>query len=405
MRILHVIASVRPQGGGPIEGVKQLASVVTALGHEVEIASLDSPDIDAASCPLPLYALGPGKLKYGYSSRFASWLRGNAQAYDVIIVRGIWQFHSLATWRAVRRSKTPYVVFTDGMLDPWFKNTYPLKHLKKRLYWPWAEYRVLRDAGAVLFTSEEERRLARQSFSRYSAREKVVGQGSIHPTGDAGAQLAAWFSRFPHLRGKRLVLFLGRIHPKKGCDLAIRAFARVLASQPDWRLVMAGPDQVGIRRALERLAADLNISDKVTWTDMITGEVKQGALRSAEVFLLPSHQENFGIAVAEALAYGVPALISNKINIWREVEQDGGGLVAEDDLEGTSSLLQKWASLPDSQKALMREAAKKCFDTRFEIHRAAGNLLSTLTAVVEEHRLSHEYGADAEAGRLRGAWR
>jgi glycosyltransferase involved in cell wall biosynthesis len=178
-----------------------------------------------------------------------------------------------------------------------------------------------------------------------------------------------------------MALFMGRIHPKKGCDLAIRAFAAVLAQDPDWELVIAGPDQVGLQRELNDLATGLNIANRVHWTGMINGPVKWGAMRSAEVFILPSHQENFGIAVAEALACGVPALISNKVNIWREVQRDGGGLVADDDLEGTCSLLRTWVSMSEHEKQLMRQGARECFEQRFEIHRAADSLLEVLTEV------------------------
>ena len=149
--------------------------------------------------------------------------------YDAVIVNGIWQFHSFGAWRALRNSSTPYVLFTHGMLDPWFKKQYPLKHLKKWMYWPWAEYRVLRDAQAVLFTCEEERVLARESFWLYRCNEVVVSYGTAKPKGDPELERQEFFTRYPELRGKKLALFMGRIHPKKGCDLLIEAFAKVLA--------------------------------------------------------------------------------------------------------------------------------------------------------------------------------
>ena len=184
MRILHSISSVNPAGGGPIEGIKQLGRVNLAYGHSVEVISLDAPDAPfLKDFPLPIHPLGPASLSYGFSHRYVPWLRANISNYDFVIVNGIWQYNSFGTWRALRRSSTPYVVFTHGMLDPWFKRTYPLKHLKKWLYWPWGEYRVLRDAAAVLFTCEEERLLARQSFWLYSAQEKVVTYGTTDPGG------------------------------------------------------------------------------------------------------------------------------------------------------------------------------------------------------------------------------
>jgi glycosyltransferase involved in cell wall biosynthesis len=185
MNILHIISSVNPAGGGPIEGVKQLGGALIHEGHRVEVASLDPPDAPCArQFPIPVYALGPATLRYAFTPRLIPWLRSNRSRYDAVIVNGIWQFHSFAAWQALHDSSTPYVLFTHGMLDPWFKRRYPLKHVKKWMYWPWAEYRVLRDAQAVLFTCEEERVLARQSFWLYRCNEVVVNYGTAPPTGD-----------------------------------------------------------------------------------------------------------------------------------------------------------------------------------------------------------------------------
>jgi glycosyltransferase involved in cell wall biosynthesis len=383
MKILHIISSVNPAGGGPIEGVKQLAAVNVRHGHKIEIASLDAPGAPfLRETPLPVHPLGPGYMKYGYTPRIMPWLRENAGNYDVVVINGIWQYHSLATWHALHRSSIPYVVFTHGMLDPWFKKTYPLKHLKKMFYWPWAEYRVLRDASAVLFTCEEERVLARQSFPwRYRCREIVVNYGTAGPVGDPQHALDRFAERFPELQGKRIAIFLGRLHEKKGCDLLIRAFAAVLAADPDWHLLMCGPDQVGWKEKLQALAGRLNISDRITWAGMVEGEMKWGALRASEIFVLPSHQENFGIVVAEALACGVPTLISNKVNIWREIERDGAGIVDEDDFEGTCRLLRAWLALSDEERAVMRGRAQACFREHFEIQRAAQNLVAVLAGL------------------------
>jgi glycosyltransferase involved in cell wall biosynthesis len=380
MKILHVISSVNPAGGGPVEGVKQIGAILMSEGHHVEVTSLDPPAAPyVRDCSLPVHPLGPATTQYAFSSRFIPWLRANRSQYDAVVVNGIWQYHSFGTWCALRNSETPYVLFTHGMLDPWFKKQYPLKHLKKWMYWPWAEYRVLRDARAVLFTCEEECRLARHSFWLYRCNEVVVNYGTSKPKGDPDAQRHEFFARYPELRGKKLVLFMGRIHPKKGCDLAIDAFAKVLGPHPEWNLVIAGPDQVGWQRDLNDRVAQLGMASRVTWTGMVTGAMKWGALAAAEVFLLPSHQENFGIAVAEALAAGLPALISNKVNIWREIRADGAGIVREDRLEGTCALLEAYLEMPAEGKLAMRQAARDCFDRRFEIRKAAHSLHGILT--------------------------
>jgi glycosyltransferase involved in cell wall biosynthesis len=378
MKILHTIRSVNPEGGGVIETVKQFSRELEARGHEVVIASLDSPtDAWVKECPHRVEALGPARGGYGFSSRFVPWLRKHAAQFDAVIVNGLWQFQSFGVWRALRHAGQPYFVFPHGMLDPWFKRAYPLKHLKKWLYWPWAEYRVLRDAAAVLFTCEQERRLARESFWLYRCNEAVAPLGIAKPIGDAHSQRELFLNHFPECRNQRLILFLGRIHEKKGCDLLIRAFAEAAAGERNLRLVMAGPEQVG-STSLRDLAARLGVAERITWTGMVAGDLKWGVLHAAEVFALPSHQENFGIAVIEALACGVPVLISHEVNIWREVIEGGAGFAEPDTADGTALLLRRWLETSLERRERMREAARHCFAERFEIGQATERLLKVL---------------------------
>ena len=379
MKILRSIHSVNPAVGGPIEGVRQSSAVLARLGHVVELISLDAPgDPWVRDCSVPVHAMGNGRGGYGYSPRFTEWIRERHADYDAVIVHGIWQYSSLGVWRALRGTSTPYFVFPHGMLDPWFNRTYPLKHLKKLLYWP-LEYRVLRDAAAVLFTSESERRLARESFYFYRCNEVVVNYGTAAPTVDLSAAREEFFDRFPELRGKRLLLFLGRLHEKKACGLLLQAFA--LSGGATLHLVMAGPcaDDDYLAELKRLAAADRNASH-VTFTGMLTGTAKWGAFAGAEAFVLPSHQENFGIAVAEALAVGLPVLISNQVNIWREIESDRAGYVEPDDLGGITRLIERWLTTEETERAAMRVNAKRCFENRFEVNRAAESLIKIIEA-------------------------
>ena len=384
MKILRVISSVNPHGGGPIEGIKQAQKPLIEMGVELEIACCDPPNAEwLTNVNLPIvHALGPPKNNYGYTAKLLPWLKENSHRFDLIIVHGLWQYHGFAVWLALSGTNTPYYVFTHGMLDPWFKRTYPLKHLKKWLYWPWAEYRVLRDARRVIFTSEDEKLLARESFWLYNVNEAVTAYGVNNPPTNSEELKTYFLKKYPHLQGKRIALYLSRIHVKKGCDLLIEAFAKVAKQDERLQLVIAGPDQTGWAPELQSQAKKLSIGDRITWPGMLQDELKWGAFYAAEVFVLPSHQENFGIVVAEALACGKPVLISNKVNIWREIEADGVGLVENDTKSGTDNLLQRWLNMSSEEFSTMQKKTIPCFESRFHVQRAAERLIEIVNESV-----------------------
>jgi len=390
MHTLEVTCSIDPRGGGVIAGLTALAAERANHGHRTTIVSLDSPQaFDPASLPFDWVGLGPGRGKYRYTPRLSPWLTAHARDFDAVTIHGLWQWHSYGAWRTLRRLGVPYLAFTHGMLAPWFRSRYPLKHLKKWLYWPWADYRVLRDAATVCFTSEEERILARSSFSLYQAREEVVGFGISTPPPAHDQQLEDFRTVVPAATGKRVLLFLSRIHEVKGCDLLIRAFARTLAKDPAWHLVIAGPDQDGLGPGLRQLAEHHGLGGRLSWPGMLTGDAKWGAFRSAEVFCLPSHQECFGVVVAEALACSCPVLISNQVNIWREVEASACGLVEPDTEDGCASLLRNWQQLAPPQVRAMRREASAAFSRHFHISAASANIYAAMAKMPGQHGISN----------------
>ena len=375
-----MVHTLDPSGGGVATAVLDLSREIAGRGHEVDIVVLDAPASPwLVDVSLPVHALGAGLTSYRYSPKLLPWLKRHGGDYDRVVVNGLWQYLSVAAWRRYAGSSIPYFVFPHGMLDPWFKETFPLKHLKKWLYWPWADYRVLRDAAAVIFTSEEERLLARRSFWLYCVNERVSPLGVESPAPPSTESKENFFVRFPQLRNKRILLFLGRLHPKKGCDILIDAFAQIIDESVS--LVLAGPDQVGWQDELQRRADSLNLGSRVVFAGMLQGEMKQAAFATADAFVLPSHQENFGMAVVEALSVGLPVLISNRINIWREVDQDGAGYVEPDDFSGTVRLLNRWIAAPQKVRDGMRANARRCFERRFEISKAVDSLLQLLNDV------------------------
>ncbi len=383
MRILHSIASIDPRSGGPAEGVRQLARVNVRYGHDVEVVTLDDPaKVSAWEFPHPVHALGPGRGNFGYTPRLIPWLRRHAEQYDCVIINGIWNYNCLGTYRALAAGPVPYFVYPHGMLDPWFKYRYPFKHLKKWLYWPWGVYPVLRDARAVLFTCDEERRLARDSFWLYDCHEVVVRYGTDGISDFRADYASAFLTRHPTLQDKRLFLFLGRVHPKKGPDILLRAIAR-LRSEGLWdaasmRLVFAGPASDDYAQRLKSLIKELRLDDSVYWTGMVVGDEKWGAFQSAEAFVLPSHQENFGIAVAEALSAGTPVIISRSVNIWKLICEDGAGVADEDTVAGFARSLRQWLAMTGTEQRTMAQQARPCFQRHFTARAAAASLLSNI---------------------------
>jgi glycosyltransferase involved in cell wall biosynthesis len=385
IRFLHIITSLSPADGGPPEMLRQLATNYDELGDSVEIATVDAPDARyLRDLPFRVHAFGPRRSPYAFSFRLLRWLWNNAARFDFIIINNVWLFPAVAGCLAALKARVPYGVFTHGALDVFFKQRYPKKHLKKVVYWP-LQYPVLRLAKAVLFTSQLERQRALPSFWPNRWNSVVVPYGTNPPAVGSILQQEAFYFLAPALRGRRFLLFLSRIHEKKGCDLLIEAFARVAAEYPDVDLAIAGPDQVNLQEKLMAQVKRAGLEQRVHWPGMLLGPAKMGAYQSAEAFVLPSHQENFGIVVAEALACGLPVLISDQVNIWPEIVDSGAGLVEPDTLEGTSQLLRRWLSMPAEQRAAIQGRAEITFRERFSLRRTAEVLHALAAPYRKEH--------------------
>jgi glycosyltransferase involved in cell wall biosynthesis len=389
MKILHLIDSLNPRHGGTTYGLRGLVEELRRLGHETEILVLDEADSEwLESWPCPVHACGRGLGKYRLNPAFAWRACHLVRRFDHVLVHGLWQFHGVAAWLACLLAGVPYAVFPHGMLDGWSARRYPLKHLKKRLYWRLFEHRLLRDSETVFFTTEGEWLSGRTTFAPFAARPAFAAFGVSRPPGELDAHARAWRARHPELAGKRVLLFLGRIHIKKGCDLLIQAGADWLNSLPaaeraQWHLRLVGPCEdtsylEGLRQTAER--AGLTAAGLVSFAPAVAGEEKWQELCGAEVLVLPSHQENFGVVIAEAFACRRPVLISDKVNGWGDITAAGAGLAATDDLAGTRQLLEGWARLEDGRIADMQSAALQYYEQHMSATVSARALLSRLDA-------------------------
>ena len=256
----------------------------------------------------------------------------SVRASSGLHVHGIWEEHCAIASRAASRAHRPYVVSAHGMLDPWaFRN----KHFKKQVYLRLVERATLAHASCLHALTRREAQCYREFGLKNPV--AVIANGVDVPEAFSANE---FLRRHEELRGRRLVLFLGRVHYKKGLDILSRAWAQVSRRFDDAHLVIAGPDfentQAGVKATLDAL----NVGDRVTFTGMLPSALKWSALAAASVFILPSYSEGFSVAALEAMAAGLPVIVSEACNFPRVAEEDAGWVVTPTAEAVEDSLIQ-----------------------------------------------------------------
>ena len=381
MKVLRVVSSMDPQYGGVVEAIHQSA-MEFSRDEVMDVLCADAPNSTwiLKEKNYAIHAVGKGVTPYWIQFNLLLWLWRNAKNYDVVILDGLWQFLSWGGY-LLKFQKIPYCVFVHGMLDPYFTKSIK-KYLKKLPFWFLVERQVIAMAVATIFTSKEEESLAAQSFPLYVTSSQVSVLGVRGNTEAPDSLCAEFLESYPILRNVRMALFLGRIDKKKGIDMLIDALSLLDKVPSDFVLAIAGPDNVGLKADLEKRIDSLGLSDRIFWLGMLNGNVKWGAYHAAEVFVLPSHQENFGIVVAESLSTGTPVLITDKVNIWREVL--GCGFVESDDLLGVRRLFEQWFSLSLDERVVMKGKALDCYNKKFSadvVNQSFSEMLHSLSKV------------------------
>jgi glycosyltransferase involved in cell wall biosynthesis len=380
-----------PTSGGPCQGIRNNISFWKKGGIFPDIFSLDSPD-EKFIQEERIIALGPAKNSWRYTKILIPFLEKKLPKYDAVLVHGLWLFHGFAVLIAlkkiIKKKGTHFpklYVMPHGMLDPYFQkaNERRLKAFRNVIYWHLIEKRLINSAEAIFFTCEEEMFLAKTTFSDYHPKHTFnVGYGIEAPPAFKEEQKAAFETICPAIKGKKYLLFLSRIHHKKGVDLLLKAYSKILNKHNiDFDLVIAGPGEMEVYgKSMKALKAELGLNkDRVHFTGMLKGDPKWGAIYGAEGFILPSHQENFGIAVVEAMACKKAVLISNKVNIWREIAEGEGGIVNEDDLAGTIASLEQWVGLTQEQQTQIGINAHNIYLEKFTAEATSKKFVEVLT--------------------------
>ena len=357
-RVLHVIPGLDAAQGGTVTALMSMAVFQARRGLKVTVAATwagSEPPEDATQklreAGADVRLVGPARGPLLRHPELESTLDSFVAHSDVVHAHGVWEEIQHRAAVLSRRRGVPYVLSPHGMLDPFNLGK---KWLKKKLYVLWRLRHTIAHAAAVHFTDEVERDLAAPLTGRRPAIIEPIGIdlaefAQVPPRG-------TFRSRYPQIGQRPVVLFMGRLHPKKAPDLLIEAFAK--ARSRDAVLVMAGPDSDGYRAELESLAREHGVADRTIFTGMVRGEQRVAALAEADLFALFSHQENFGLAVVEALACGTPVLISDQVNIHRKITEAGVGAVSRVDVPEIAALLTQWLADRDLRHAAAGRARR-----------------------------------------------
>ncbi|MDP1832901.1 MAG: glycosyltransferase [Geothrix sp.] len=357
-RSLHIVSSLRLSAGGPTQSVTRLCESLNALGAPAEIATVADPEEAPIHPPhVPVHAFPlHAPLRLRRSPELAAFLRQEAHRFDLIHVHGLWEWPGRYARRAALSAGKPLVLSPRGMLEPWsLRQNAWVKRLALALW----ERRNLEGAALLHATADTEAEQFRAMGLHTPIAVVPNGLDFPDPRRVEGAN-------------PPIALFLSRFHPKKGADLLLRAWATLAPS--DWQLVLAGPDPDGLQAQLEVLARNLGLGGRVAFLGAHYDDAKWDLFRRSSLFVLPSHSENFGNVVAEALSQGLP-VIATQGTPWKDLEPRGCGWWVPPTAEGLATALKAALALPQTALADMGRKGQAWARSAFSAEAAAREML------------------------------
>lgn len=363
MKIAQIVPSLNQDTGGPAYTVTRLSDELQGLGNEVRVFALDypslGPQIRPLSAQMRLWPINPitHKLR-GFSPGFFKLLKRELEHSELIHNHGLWMGPGYFARRVANHFQIPLVVSPRGMLEPWARG---FSRSKKYFAGLLFENRNLRSARAFHATSESEYQQLRSLG--YHQPVALIPNGVDLPDPDQWDSTLIE-SLLPELKGKQLILFLSRIHPKKGLDMLLESFAQIQHEFPDWHVLVAGSDILGLRERYQSQARRLGIADRVTFHNHLNSEQKFSAFRKAQFLVLPTRSENFGVVVAEALGFERPVITTTETP-WHALEQNKCGWVVTPDVDSLTGGLRQAMSLDEADRRQMGRAGRKWIERDF----------------------------------------
>jgi len=376
IKILSIIDSLNLKDGGPSHSLIDMALANNADGLIHDIMYLGSKQKIKSQDKIFIKTLDDSKLKYGFSLRLIFWLLKNKKNYDLFIIHGIWQFITLIS-RIIIPNK--YLVFTHGMLDPYFGNE-KVKTIKKKIYWNLIEKKNLEKAKFVLSNSNKEFHQLKNTFvNTNKIKFKKVNYGLYPKKINFKICEKKFDKKFKFIKNKKFILYIGRIHPKKGCLMMVKAFSKIKDS--NFLLLLAGDMNNHYAKNIFEFVKREKLQNKIYFINFIKDQIKWGAIRKAMFTILPSHGENFGVSVVESLYAGTPVICSNKVGIAKIVKKDQAGIIVSDNINSIKSGLIKISNLHKKKIKNFSENSLNSFNKNFnlKINNSFSNWLKTIT--------------------------
>jgi glycosyltransferase involved in cell wall biosynthesis len=366
--------------GGAVTAALGMAEALSKAGMDVRLAATDYGHPEAAPAGVDLRLFRCRFDAWRWAPEMGRWLAREAAWADVAHLHTVWTYPTRTAARACWRAGVPYLLRPAGMLEEWSMGR---RAWKKSLYVRLMESATIRRASALHFTSQHERE---RSARWAEGRPDIVVPLGLPASAYADLPPADAFGRrFPALQGRRVVLYLGRVDPKKQPELAIGALALVRREVPNTVLAIAGP---GERRYLDGLAAMADaegVGPAVHFLGMLRGREVQEACAGASVFLLPSLQENFGLAAAEAMAAGCPVVVSPDVALAPLVSSHGAGRVAEASVAGVAEAV-RGLLMDEPGRRRAGQKARALILQRFTWPAVAGELIRAYERVLASAR-------------------
>ena len=341
VKILHVIFGLEPEQGGPVTSVLGLTSALSQQGIRCELFTTlwKEGSADAmGSCAVPInrFDVGfPAHFWCGYSKALAKALRNRigSGVFDIVHVHEPWHYPGFVAFHAARKHNVPYILSPRGSLQEW-----SLRHkaFKKWVFMKLIQGHILKFADAIHALTNEEM----ESFSKLGYKTPVfVIPNGINPSPfKHSPDISDFLATYPDLLGKRVILFMGRLHPIKGLDVLARSYTSLLQKFKDVALLVVGPDEDGTQKRMELILKTSPALRMTVFTGMLTGKDKLAALACADLFVMPSYSEGFSTAILEALAAGLPVVISKHCNFPEVSEYDAGFVVELNDTAMTEAI-------------------------------------------------------------------